>query len=154
MILAGTMPVEAPVTLRSWHRSGVHPVYQEARNDVLRNGRDSFLIELGKYGLSARDLTANVNWFSRVDADEAGRLRLDAAHCTAGARVVLRFEMDALVVLHTCPHPLDIAPTYPRNDVRYSLYTVPPPAADDYCRMLCQENQRGFQNTELLYLGA
>jgi hypothetical protein len=30
--------------------------YQECRNDFHRNGRDSFLIELGKWGLGPRDL--------------------------------------------------------------------------------------------------
>ena len=38
--------------------------YQEGRNDYLRNGRDSFLIELAKYGLGKRDLPGNMNWFS------------------------------------------------------------------------------------------
>ena len=43
--------------------------YQKALNDYVRNGQDSFLIELGKYGLGQRDLVANMNWFGRVDAD-------------------------------------------------------------------------------------
>ncbi len=131
-----------------------HTSYQEHRNEYIRSGRDSFLIELGKYGLGSRDLTGNINWFSRVNVDDQGRLTLDPNHAPAGSKVVLRFEMDTLVILHTCPHPLNNSPSYPRHDVEYSLYTVPPPAADDDCRMLCQENQRGFKNTELLYLGA
>ncbi len=49
--------------------------YQEQRNDCYRNGRDSLLIELGKYGLGERDLVANVNFFSKVTADDAGDLR-------------------------------------------------------------------------------
>ena len=40
--------------------------YQEHRNALHRNGRDSFLIELGKWGLGKRDLVANVNFFSKV----------------------------------------------------------------------------------------
>ena len=47
--------------------------YQQALNDFVRNGYDSFAIELGKYGLGARDLVANMNWFSRVKADDSGR---------------------------------------------------------------------------------
>jgi len=39
--------------------------YQQDRNDYHKNGRDSFLVELGKWGLGPRDLVANVNFFSR-----------------------------------------------------------------------------------------
>ncbi len=42
--------------------------YQEPRNDYHRNARDGFLIELAKYGLDARDLVANVNFFSKVES--------------------------------------------------------------------------------------
>src|SRR5436305_863743 len=41
--------------------------YQEARNDYYKDGLTSFLVELGKWGMGPRDLTANVNFFSRID---------------------------------------------------------------------------------------
>lgn len=127
--------------------------YQAERNDYLRNGRESFLIELGKYGMGKRDLTGNMNWFSRVLVDEAGSLRLDSRR-EPGSRVVLRFEMDTLVVLHTCPHPLNGAAQYPRCDIGYRVFTLPPAAEDDACRQSRAENGRGFQNNEIYYLGA
>lgn len=126
--------------------------YQVKRNDYLRNGRDSFLIELAKYGLGKRDLAGNMNWFSRVAVDDDGALSLDATE-KPGARIVLRFEMNTLVVLHTCPHPLNESRIYPRCPIRYRLYTVPPPADDDLCRLSRSENERGFQNNELYLLG-
>ncbi len=126
--------------------------YQEARNDYLRNGRDCFLVELGKYGMGKRDLTGNMNWFSQVSVDDAGALSLETRRAP-GARVVLRFEMDTIVVLHTCPHPLDTAAEYPRREIGYRLYAVPPPDADDLCRNSREENARGFANNELYYLG-
>ena len=43
--------------------------YQQFRNHFHRNGRDSFLVELEKWGLGPRDLTANVNFFSRVTVE-------------------------------------------------------------------------------------
>jgi urea carboxylase-associated protein 2 len=88
--------------------------YQNQRNDWQQNGRDSFLVETAKYGLGRRDLPANVNWFSKVVAAEDGALSLDASAATAGASVELRFEMDTLVLFHTCPHPLNMSATYPR----------------------------------------
>lgn len=126
--------------------------YQEQRNEVLRNGRESFLIELAKYGLGKRDIVGNMNWFSQVDADDEGTLTLNR-RSEAGARVVLRFEMDAVVLLHTCPHPLSEEPEYPRCDIGYRLFKVPKAQDDDPCRNSCSENIRGFQNNELYYLG-
>ena len=127
--------------------------YQEARNDYRRNGRDSFLVELGKYGLGKRDFAANVNWFSRVDADAGGNLAYVEDHSLAGSSIVLRFEMRTLVVLHTCPHPLNPAPAYPRRAIGYQLALAEPAGADDACRRSRPENGRGFMNTALYALG-
>lgn len=126
--------------------------YQEARNDRTRNAHDNFLVELGKYGLGRRDLVANVNLFSRLDTDEAGLLHFHPANSRRGASVDLRAEMDVLVVLDTCQHPLDPAPEYAPKPVRLSFARTPPPTADDYCRSFREENRRAFTLTERLYL--
>ena len=127
--------------------------YQEAHNDFHRNGRDSFLVELGKYGLGRRDFAANVNWFSRVDAGADGSLAYRADHSPAGSSVTLRFEMPTLVVLHTCPHPLNAAAEYPRGPIGYQLIPAGPVAEDDACRLSRPENGRGFMNNYLYALG-
>src|SRR5271167_2384254 len=82
--------------------------YQTYRNEWTQNGYDAFLVEGGKYGLGRRDLAANVNWFSKVSVDDDGTLRFNG-NSRAGQFVELRFEMDTLVLLHTCPHPLNSA---------------------------------------------
>ncbi len=128
--------------------------YQKDRNDWQQNGHDSFLVELAKYGLGARDLAANLNWFSRVVADETGNLRLDESHAPAGATLTLRFEMDTLVLMHSCPHPLSTAVEYPRKPVRCQFFQAPPVTDDDFCKNFRPENQRGFDNNRLYYLGA
>ncbi len=51
--------------------------YQAYRNEWTQNGHDAFLVEAGKYGMGRRDLAANVNWFSKVSADEDGTLLFD-----------------------------------------------------------------------------
>ena len=126
--------------------------YQEALNSYVRNGQNSFLIELGKHGLGQRDLVANMNWFSRVDADAHGRLTLGPPYAS-GTSVQLRFEMDSIVVFHTCPHPFNDLPKYPETEVQMSLRLADAVSDDDYCRNLCSENGRGFTNTELYYFG-
>jgi uncharacterized protein len=126
--------------------------YQEHRNDWTQNGHDAFLVEAGKYGLGRRDLAANVNWFSKVSVDEDGTMHYDAGNSSAGQFVDLRFEMDTLVLLHTCPHPLNCADRYPRNPVVLRISEADPVAVDDYCKNSRPENVRGFANTDLYRL--
>ena len=128
--------------------------YQTDRNQWLQNGYDSFLVELAKYGLGRADMAANINWFSKVIADDLGNIQLDTANQCAGNSVTLRFEMDTLVLLHTCPHPLNTAAQYPFKPVQIELGEADPVSADDYCKNFRPENQRGFHNNELYYLAA
>ena len=123
--------------------------YQQYRNDWSQNGLDAFLVEGGKYGLGRRDLAANVNWFSKVSIAEDGAMLFERDHSRAGQFVDLRFEMNSLVLLHTCPHPLDPSLKYPRKPVVLQLSEAEQVRADDFCRNSRPENQRGFANTEL-----
>jgi urea carboxylase-associated protein 2 len=127
--------------------------YQQYRNDWYLNGYDSFLVELAKHGLGRKDMAANLNWFSKVATDDAGNLRYFPDHSRAGDRVDLRFEMDTLVVLNTCPHPLNTAAAYPKRPLIYQLFAAPPRAPDDPCEHACAENERGFRNNAI-YLQA
>jgi uncharacterized protein len=127
--------------------------YQTERNDWQQNGHDSFLVEAAKYGLGRRDLPANVNWFSKVTVADDGALSLDAAAAKVGASVELRFEMDTLVLLHSCPHPLSPAVSYPRKPMRYEIFDGPPASADDPNRLSAPENIRGFENNRIFQLG-
>ena len=126
--------------------------YQEHRNDFHKNARDSFQIELEKQGLGPRDLSPNVNFFSRVSVGENGAMAYHPDHSPAGSFVELRAEMNVLVILSGCPHPLDPNPVYTPKPVLLSLRRVPPPAADDPCRVSCPENGRGFALTERYFL--
>jgi urea carboxylase-associated protein 2 len=125
--------------------------YQEYRNDFYRNGRELFLIELQKWGLDRRDLVANINFFSRVTADETGRMQFHAGHSSPGSFVDLRAEMDTLVVLNTCPHPLDPAREWRPRPVALAIWRADPVAPDDACLNSCPENRRGFANTAIYH---
>jgi uncharacterized protein len=127
--------------------------YQKQRNDWQQNGHDSFLVEAAKYGLGRRDLAANVNWFSKVVVADDGTLSLDTGAVKPGASVELRFEMDTLVLFHSCPHPLSTAPGYPRKPVRYEIFDGPPASADDPNRLSAPENIRGFENNRIFQIG-
>ncbi|OGT74710.1 MAG: urea carboxylase [Gammaproteobacteria bacterium RIFCSPLOWO2_02_FULL_57_10] len=126
--------------------------YQTQRNAWLQNGFDAFLVELAKYRMKKQDLAANLNLFSEVSADDEGKLRL-SRQSQAGDTITLRFEMDTLVVMHTCPHPLNTASVYPHKPVEVCLEKASPMQPDDYCLNLCGENRRGFHNNALYHLG-
>lgn len=126
--------------------------YQEHRNAMFRNGEDGCLIELGKWGMGKRDLVANANFFSKVVADADGALRFDTAHRREGQYIDLRFEMNVLVVLSACQHPLDPATRYDPKPVRLSCWRSGTAGENDSCRNACPENQRGYINTERYFL--
>jgi len=126
--------------------------YQECRNDFHRNARDSFLIDLEKYGLGPRDLSPNINLFSKVAVSDDGAMTYTEGHSQPGSFVELRAEMNVLIILNSCPHPLDPSPRYAPRPVHLSLRRVPPPAADDACRVSRPENGRGFVLTERYFL--
>ena len=128
--------------------------YQSDRNDWKQNGHDAFLVELAKYGLGAADLAANINWFSKVLVNHQGDLSLAADHHQTGSQVTLRFEMDTLVILHTCPHPLETAESYPSEIIQIELGVANPIAEHDPCKNACPENRRGFDNNNLYYIGS
>jgi uncharacterized protein YcgI (DUF1989 family) len=120
--------------------------FQEYRNAMHRSGKEGLLKEMGRWGLGKRDLHANVNLFSKVVADSNGNL-VFATGKPAGTIVDLRFDMDVLLALSTCPHPLDPMPTYRPKPVRLTIWRAGIAPADDYCRNFRVENQRAFHNT-------
>jgi len=126
--------------------------FQTHRNAMYRNGKDGLLIELAKYGLGKRDLVANVNFFSKVIPDEAGNLSFVTGHSKAGNYVDVRFDMNVLLVLSAAPHPLESKTTYQPATVKLSAWHAGLAEADDVCRNACEQNQRGFINTERYYL--
>jgi len=107
-----------------------------------------FPLEHGDWALD--DLEGNViHDITRLDE---GNIGLESGHSSPGSYVDLRFEMDTLVLMHSCPHPLNEAASYPRASVRYQIYRALPVAPDDLCRSACPENRRGFENNAIYHL--
>jgi len=127
--------------------------YQDCHNQWTLSGEHSFLTELAKYGLTERDMAANLNLFSRVTTDDDGNLVFDTSAATPGASITLRFEMDTLVILHSCPHPLNPSEEYPMKPVQIEMRKADPVADDDYCKNFRPENGRAFENNRLYHLG-
>jgi len=128
--------------------------YQRDRNSWHQNGHDAFLVELAKYGLERRDLPANINWFSKCVIKKEGDIALTELASPPGSQITLRMDMDCIVLLHTCPHPLTVHTQYPETHVRIDLVDASPVTSDDACVNHCPENRRGFDNNYLYHLGS
>lgn len=125
--------------------------YQELRNGFYRNGTDNLLVEMGKWGLGISDLMMTLNLFSRVDVTDEGALSFVPGNSRAGDYVDLYAPMNTLFVLTAIQHPLDPNPEYAPKPVKLELSEAQPEVAD-ICRTACDENLRGFINTERFFL--
>ena len=74
---------------------------EQARH--LHSCRDNFLIELGRHGMSKRDIVPNLNFFMPVPIEEGGRLAIVAGAREPGHFVDLLAAIDVLCVLSNCP---------------------------------------------------
>ncbi|MCG8126058.1 MAG: urea carboxylase, partial [Candidatus Thiodiazotropha taylori] len=88
-----------------------------------------------------------------VMVNAEGNLELATDHSQVGDQVTLRFEMDSLVLMHTCPHPMNQSADYPQSRVQIELGVAQAVQQDDYCMHFRAENTRGFQNNALYHIG-
>lgn len=126
--------------------------YQQYRNGMYRSGKDGLLMEIGKYGLTRRDLVAPVNFFSKVSVDAEGKFVFAPDHAREGASVDLRLDMDVIVAVSAAPHPIDPHPDYAPAPIGIAAWRCGPAPANDLCRAFRPENARALHNTDLLYL--
>lgn len=112
------------------------------------NARGRLLLGVAKFGLGRKDVHPCVNWFKGVRISSDGSTVLEAGPFPPGRSVLLRAEMNILVVLANCPHALDRRSIYEATPVRISAWrgTVTPP--DDPIRNANLESVRAFLNVE------
>ncbi len=115
-----------------------------------RNTRDNFRLGAAKFGLARRDVGPCISFFADIGVDPAGQF---VWHGTgpAGGFVDLRAEMNLLVVLSNCPHPLNPAPDYPDAPAEVTVFRSAPPGPRDPCRTAGEEAIRAFQNTDACF---
>lgn len=65
--------------------------------------RENFLLEIGKYGMTKRDIVSNINFFMNVPITPDGALAIVDGLSDPGGYVDLKAEMDVLVVISNCP---------------------------------------------------
>jgi urea carboxylase-associated protein 2 len=113
-----------------------------------RNTHDNFLAAASKLGLGLRDIPPCVTFFAPVSVDADGRFAWNGARKRPGDFVDLRAEMDLLLALSNCAHPLDPARPAAAGAVTIIRHRVAAAAADDPCRTTSPEIARAFTFTE------
>ena len=126
--------------------------YQQLRNGFFRNGVDNLLVEMGKWNLNLQDLLMCLNLFSKVTVDSNGCFHFQPGNSKAGDYIELYAPMDTLVVLTALQHPMDPSPDYAPKPLQLSWHKVESDGISVLCRTSRPENQRGFHNTERLYI--
>lgn len=116
----------------------------------LRNTRQNFILAAGKLGLDRRDVHPCVSFFAPVNVEADGRFVWSEGRRSALDFVDLRAEMDLLVALSNCPHPLDPSPSYRPGDVEIVRYRAKQ-AGSDLCRAASAEATRAFENNAFFF---
>jgi urea carboxylase-associated protein 2 len=123
--------------------------YGEGRNSgAFPNGRDRLLLGSAKHGLQRRDVHPCVNLFkgTRIEAD--GAITPLVGPYEAGRTMILRAEMDVIVVIANCPHVLDPREAWTVTPLRVSAWRGPITPDKDPVRTATPEGLRAFLNVE------
>jgi uncharacterized protein len=116
-----------------------------------RNTQENFVAGAAKVGLGPRDIPPCVTFFAPVSVDASGRFVWNESAKRPGDFVDLRAEMNAIVVLSNCAHPLNPARPSPAGPITLVRYRAPAAAVDDPCRTGSAEAARAFAFTDRLY---
>ncbi len=111
------------------------------------NARDRLLLGAAKHGLTRRDVHPCINLFKGVRIAADGTTEPQLGPFAPGRSLVLRAEMDLIVVLANCPHVLDPRP-WTVTPLRATAWRGPVTTADDPIRNATPERRRAFLNTE------
>ncbi|OYU35389.1 urea amidolyase associated protein UAAP1 [Novosphingobium sp. PASSN1] len=126
--------------------------YGDGRNSgQFPNGRDRFLLGAAKHGLQRRDIHAAVTLFKGARIADDGTIEPQIGPFAPGREVVLRAEMDVIVVIANVPHVLDPRPEYTVTPLRATAWRGRVAAEDDPIRTATPEGLRAFLNVEDYY---
>jgi urea carboxylase-associated protein 2 len=116
----------------------------------LRNSRDNFLLAAGKLGMRRADVPPAITVFADIATDADGRFHWNRG-AAPGSIVDLRAEMNVIVAISNCPHPLAPGSVFEPGPIDAVVWKAPPASADDLSRHFGEEAERGFENTDRLF---
>lgn len=115
------------------------------------NARDRFLLAVSKYGLGRKDVHPCINWFKGVRVGDDGGTRAEIGPFAPERSLLLRAEMELILVLANCSHVLDERPSFSVTPVRATAWKGIVTDQGDPVRMATPEGLRAFLNTEDYY---
>jgi urea carboxylase-associated protein 2 len=123
--------------------------YGDGRNSgPYPNGRDRFLLGVAKHGLGRRDVHPCVNLFKGAKIAPDGTIMPQVGPYTPGRSMLLRTEMDVILVIANCPHILDPREDWTVTPLRATAWRGPVTPDSDPVRNATPEGLRAFQNVE------
>jgi len=123
--------------------------YGEGRNSgAYPNGRDRLILGAAKHGLLRRDVHPCVNLFKGTRIENDGAITPIVGPFEPGRQVVLRAEMDVIVVIANCPHVLDPREEWSVTPLRATAWRGAITPEDDPIRNATPEGLRAFLNVE------
>ena len=123
----------------------------DAFGTLSRNTQENFVAAAAKIGLSLRNIPPCVTFFAPISVDTEGRFLWNSGRKRAGDFDDLRAEMNQVLVLSNCSHPLNPARPAAVEPITLIRQRAPPPAQDDPCRTTSPEIVRAFAFTDRLY---
>lgn len=118
-----------------------------------RNTRDNLVLAAAKLGLERRDIPPALSLFAPVGVDKDGALYWRTGVARGDDFADLRAEMDLLLALSVCPHPLDPEAAFDPAPVDVVRFRPGPSDGSDFCRSVSAEAVRGFENNAALFAG-
>lgn len=115
------------------------------------SARDRLLLGAAKHGLTRRDVHPSITLFKGARIGGDGSITPEIGPFAPGRHVLLRAEMDLILVVANCPHVLDPRPEYAVTPLRATAWRGPVTAVDDPIRTATPEGLRAFLNVEDLY---
>ncbi|MFG1429538.1 urea amidolyase associated protein UAAP1 [Xanthobacter sp. V2C-8] len=112
---------------------------------ALRNTRDNMWLAAAKHGLGPRDVAPVISFFAPVSFVDHKPVWRDGV-VKPGDFVDLRAELDLIVAVSNCPHPLAPETTFAPAPIAATVFRLPAPGEDDLCRTATAEARRGFEN--------
>ncbi|RVU06838.1 urea carboxylase-associated family protein [Novosphingobium umbonatum] len=123
--------------------------YGEGRNSgAYPNGRDRFLLGAAKHGLTRRDVHPCINLFKGARIEDDGTITPVIGPFDPAREMVLRAEMEVIVVIANVPHVLDPRPEYSVTPLRVSAWRGEVTPETDPIRNATPEGLRAFLNVE------
>jgi urea carboxylase-associated protein 2 len=126
--------------------------YGEGPHLAAPSGRDRFLKAVAKHGLTKKDVHPCINFFKGVRIGGDGETLLNVGPYALGRRLVLRAEMNIIIVIADCAHVLDPREAYTVTPLRVTAWRDFVTPENDRIRLSAPESVRAFLNTEEYFL--